>query len=151
VEVVMKRASLVSAAIVVLAVLFVGGFAAVAFSEEKTAKDYKDLEGKEWAASDVKYSAPRRGGQVTADLDLRISQIADGKATGTYRVKIKEQDSDDTTQFTSRIATTPDGFPRMDFKTIKGANLEFDLQSNGDFNISGPAFRAVLQRVEETK
>lgn len=64
--------------------------------------------------------APHGGGQLRADPDLRISQVADGKAMGTYWAKIEEQNSDETTQFTSRIEATPDGLPRMAFKTTNG-------------------------------
>jgi hypothetical protein len=96
--------------------------------------------------------APHGGGQLRADPDLRISQVADGKAMGTYWAKIEEQNSDETTQFTSRIEATPDGLPRMAFKTTNGANLEGDLMSDGDFKLSGPAgFQAVLKRVGESK
>ena len=147
----MKKVSLASLAVVALIVFFVGGFAAVAFSEGNGSKDPKDLEGKEWAATGVKYAAPRRGGQLTADMDLRVLQVADGKASGTYRVKIKEQDSDETTQFTSKIDATPDGFPRIGFKTTKGAYVDFDLQPDGDFKVSGSMFKGLLNRVEAAK
>jgi hypothetical protein len=60
----MTRLSPVSPAVIALMVLFVSRLAAVAFSGEKAVKDYKDLEGKEWAASDAKYGAPR-GWSVT--------------------------------------------------------------------------------------